>query len=531
MQERGEFSRKPLGNEITVIGDPSLIGDKARALLDWTPRIREVGLHTPPRWFLAQDLLIHRSGEPDGESHHELFEGILADLDDGPVMVRSSAAGDARGTGIYKSEVASPTVEGLERAMHQVIASYFTPQAEEFRRKLGLPEEFGVIIEPMIGSWNERDGLRFFSPFMSGFGYTETPASPGIPSLGIVLGFGSDTTGLRPHRITAENLQYCDYQLGRYIDDMTYSMGMGNVPNRYTSLTLSDLRDGGGEDAVVWDEEEGLRKASLGMTPAGPNLEGFFTALRSLSQHSDSPLYFEWALAERDGIEEIHIVQIADIAQKNLIVEFDQKGENVLEADEILSTGKKSANKVVFVSDRASLPKLEEFNRENRDFILIVDGNVITSYTNFGFTDVGVQFNFTHFSNAASVVVRGGGDLGHPLEEHFRGLGDTTDILIGLYSGYNHPRKEGTPYSRLRQRASDYGDTGLELLEGEFTVVADAGQNRLVVYEEKDKAQAPTGFTNLVEALDELDDLQSGSDQGKPPPRRETEDVGGSDYL
>ena len=100
-------------------------------------------------------------------------------------MLRSSAEGDARGTGTYKSAYTENGLPIVRKTLQNVLSSYFSQDAIAFRRDANTGEGFAIIIEPMIG---QKIDNWCFAPVLSGFGYTSTSRGEGyisaVPGLG-----------------------------------------------------------------------------------------------------------------------------------------------------------------------------------------------------------------------------------------------------------------------------------------------------------------------------------------------------------
>ena len=185
------------------------IGSKADELLKKTPLLRSLGFRVPVRFVLAEDFFndlfkISSLGDSLREAHHpkgeldlkilgarftaeqiQLLRSLLSSFSpDAPIVIRSSAVGDARGTGIYESFFTDPGIESVMQALRLVLRSYFSESACLFRRDAATGEGLGIIIEPAIG--RKYDGV--FAPCLSGFGYTSTPRGKGyvvlVPGLG-----------------------------------------------------------------------------------------------------------------------------------------------------------------------------------------------------------------------------------------------------------------------------------------------------------------------------------------------------------
>ena len=153
---------------IEVIGNDNF-GDKARQLIEKTPKVREIGFHTPRRTVLAQDAFdgyLQRMGYEGGldavvastdletkikngslsRQELELLKRVYNIYGKVPMAVRSSAAGDSRGTGTYRTEFTNGGVLNLGRALKHVWSSYFSPDAIAFRGSVINLMDFMIFI-------------------------------------------------------------------------------------------------------------------------------------------------------------------------------------------------------------------------------------------------------------------------------------------------------------------------------------------------------------------------------------------------
>src|SRR3989338_8372364 len=211
--------------DIEIIGEGE-IGDKARQLVEKTPKLREIGFYAPRRFVLAEhffDGFFQRNGLGNSlrDAHgsdleerikkgsmareeFEALERVCSYYGDNPVIFRSSARGDASGTGVYESVVTNNHPSDRRRAMLKVLASYFSESAKLFRRDAKTGEGFGILIDPLMFN---RLGLYgdFLAPLVSGHGYTSTLKGSGY--IKIVPGFGGGVMSRDPLELKREDVE------------------------------------------------------------------------------------------------------------------------------------------------------------------------------------------------------------------------------------------------------------------------------------------------------------------------------------
>lgn len=204
-------------SKFNVVGG-EVVGDKARELIVKENSILEAGFNLPRTDCLSQEFfnsffrslglgsgsdwaevsfspdLVSRVKRADVSSLDLGFiEGVVKKNEGLPLVVRSSALGDSRGTGVYSSEISKPDVVSVAEKIKLVLASYFSRDAFEFRRVADIGPGFGVMVQPLIGNVIEEDLFgdvyrNSFTPFLSGFGYTSTSQGEGY--VAVVPGFG-----------------------------------------------------------------------------------------------------------------------------------------------------------------------------------------------------------------------------------------------------------------------------------------------------------------------------------------------------
>ena len=185
------------GDGAFVVVGSGPIGEKAEQLLLKRDAILEAGFKLNNRVVLSEEF-VHRllieNGYEAGINSVIPDPGVLATLRFDPetealferatraaidptgewaeLLVRSSARGDARGTGIYRShhEAFHPSVGVLADAVRAVIGGYFSSNAVAFRRDAQLESGFAIIIEKAHREPSNPDQ----SMELSGYGYTSS---------------------------------------------------------------------------------------------------------------------------------------------------------------------------------------------------------------------------------------------------------------------------------------------------------------------------------------------------------------------
>lgn len=241
--------------DIKIIGDGN-IGEKARQLVEKTPTLRSIGFHTPTRIVLAEgffDGFLQRNEFGVSLSEAEQIQNVENKVRNGtfslndfstiqtitessentPLVIRSSAEGDARGTGIYKSEFSHPGVRFVRKAIQKVLASYFSADARTFRQDAKTGEGFGIIIEPLIGQQLDRYEY-FFAPVLSGFGYTST--SQGESFVNVVPGIGGGVETRNGERLLKSVMERFDGSLQKYIDCQRDQVTYGIAVSKHSAL-------------------------------------------------------------------------------------------------------------------------------------------------------------------------------------------------------------------------------------------------------------------------------------------------------
>jgi hypothetical protein len=415
----------------TIIGSGS-IGDKAAQLLKKSWAIERAGFALNPRVVLAMGFFdgYKKTGKFSDQKmklllrlvkqYHLNFRRI-------PFAIRSSAFGDASGTGVYKSEFSAnlrneqKTLQGLVKVIKEVLASEFTEDAIDFRRDVGLSNGMAVIIEPVFGQVVMRHNRELYGPLIGGIGYT--PSCPG----GGHLFFGA---GLPINAVKGKGVRI-DFDEPRTLQEIEVE----EYERLCHNLVFRDMPDHFNEGDFLFMHKWESVNAHIPSNPlSNMSMAWLFTKLRILEDILGAPQYVEWAAVSFDGKPSATILQIAD-ASKELssqdlhpIVVSDR---TVIEANYVRGSGRVECDKVLLVTDMRSIPLLNRLNKQFENHIIVFTSKLLTSAS-------GTAISYSDVNNAKVLVEippDAGAQISHrdSPEGHFKGLLDTTKkiFLIG----------------------------------------------------------------------------------------------------
>ncbi|MFH2023793.1 MAG: hypothetical protein ABIJ10_05780 [Candidatus Micrarchaeota archaeon] len=379
----------------TVIGSGA-IGSKADQLKIKTEIAEQAG-------FLANPRIVLTTAFFDNFREHKKFDKAelkiirqIAKLFAGtPLAVRSSAIGDARGTGIWKSGFCPNQKRhgdpiDLEDIIIEVIYSDFSKDADAFRKNNDIQGGMAIIIEPIVGNRaNRKEGKELYGPYYGGIGYTSTAYNNGF------ILFTSGMPNYATRGLGFEIVNGSDVSL---IDKCT-NYRKFNMENARASWGISN-------DRIDWSRGIWIRLESgslfightdqthkLRTTVEGNELtaEWIFQRMKKLEELTGGPQYIEWAICDGPGIV---IIQIADTDIKNDVYEFTDSEKVMIRSNFVSGSGIVECDGIVFLENLGGTDALEEYNETNQKYLLIYDGDLnIEDYV-----------RYCHISNAAAVV-------------------------------------------------------------------------------------------------------------------------------
>jgi hypothetical protein len=549
-----------------VIGG-SVIGEKAGMLREHESLIQEAGLQIPPTTVIAGEALLSirdRLGNEVSQASEPklpigaILAGVVAKNADVPALaVRSSAEGDARGSGIYESVISPNRRRSVGRALQQVLQSFHTEAAKDFRREADLGDAFAVMLQPLVGQALESktgqaldaDDLEVYGPPLSGYGYSST-ASDKDGFINVVAGIGGGVSRKGGERITPwiiSNLNERELSNMRWrsvgIDDPTpahdkpvtlrelvgvqryariqgwintesdFRPSHGNIfddegrsiggevflsnygPGELSSYSISQtspefveipegsiIMEGLNGEKVLGQfikEDRPLRTAMEAFEP-----QRFLDTLHDMEAAAGYPLYVEWAMTTHEGGLIPWIVQIAPVEAKGLSsVEAVQFKERYYAANNVVGSGQKQAKKIVTCWNPGDLQHLQDFNSDpdNAGYVLVYSSRLTTSISTHGQM---MAFEDCYRASTILEIQDARHSTGSPID-HILGAVDQTGKFFGVIDfDQMDERVFKAPAStewRSPNASSEIMPGKLVISEGDFTVVADEKNDKLVV--------------------------------------------------
>lgn len=465
------------------------IGDKAQQLIDKTPQLKELGFRVPHRTILAQGFLDGMRGENITPVYREILGGAIKRYGNTPLMIRSSGAGDARGTGTYKSVAVLPDTEHVVEGIQEVLASYDSESAIAFRRDAKTGEGFGIIIEPMIGQEVGDEYRSKFAPILSGFGYTSTPREKAFVT--VAWGMGGGVSSRNGEKLTEEVLEQYDGSLYDYISHSSLIMAMGSEGYKNSSLVNEEMERSGavffrvafgwglGEGEINLDYQVKSRYQEVNFLP-------FFENLQLLEDAFGKSQYVEFALTLEDSGSAFWITQIADANRKLDSFDFENSGTPFIEAENVTGSGVIEADTVVLCRNSGMLDQLKKFNDKERGYVLIYWANMIAGGMSNYARRVGGErsggersLEYADLSNASVIIEIQNAAHGKDPISHFGGQMEASGKLFAT--------------TDMSMKDMDFWDTWysfwggakneeiLNVVSKNVRIVADEKQNRMVV--------------------------------------------------
>jgi hypothetical protein len=435
----------------TIIGSGP-IGEKARDLLVKTEAGSESGFRINDRIVLAMGFFVDfykRNGVFETSNIEERASRIIAgefsseekriirqiadQFKGKPIMVRSSAHGDSRGTGTYESPIlpdSNPTE--LENAIKKVLASQYSKKAVAWRNVTGFPEGMAVMFEPTVGrKMAYFDDLEdaFFAPDYSGFGYTSTANEGAYIRLvpGLPIGAVQSRSGF-------------------------------TITEDFGEEELSDLVHKSMMDAPWLDPSEilfkgyavevAIKRMNEQKIDSNPfiTLKSFFEKMKRFQELCGGKAqYFEFAgVAEKRELIPT-LLQTSDISLRTDFFEFPRNPERVvLKTNYVVGSNQLTPNGLITVGVPVDLDFLYKYNQTHKNYAVgynsqLLNINLINDLSGGKPSKGERNINFSDISNASVIIEFPFGKYGlgahgqNPIE-HWKGQLDTANkvFLVGM---------------------------------------------------------------------------------------------------
>ncbi len=420
-----------------------LLGEKAQKLYDTSLIAQEASFSINPRAVLAMEWtenLKNNQGKLNEKQMNDLNLILKLFEKHSYLAVRSSAYGDARGTGAHKSVYCKNEIKEIINAINEILDNENTSSVIAFRKDAGLNEGMAIIIEPLIGTFYPlfidsvlryklmemgknideskiKDNLiDVFAPAISGFGYTSTGFGEGY----IKFVFGLASLAVQGY---GEIFRFRNI-FGDKLDQYYFSRN-----KRHNELCArAHVIDENGEldnKRYVFDEDREnqtiLDKADT--ITMQFKLIKLKESMEKLERLTGKKQYIEFAsvMNEEDPhnlIELNYLTQIADIDQMRDNIEFPQNPKNVVHmfGDEIFGNEIVKSNGVFWASNEDSLNLLKEYNKIHKNYLLVLSAHNVSSAFNFSI------LGYENFNNMGAIAILGKIPYGGTVEGHIGGF-------------------------------------------------------------------------------------------------------------
>jgi hypothetical protein len=413
----------------------------------------------------------------------DTLQNLCQRFGENPIVVRSSAAGDACGNGIYKSVVTVNEPESVQEALKTALASYFTQSAIDFRRDAKTGTGMGIIIEPLVG----KKVNQYFFPILSGFGYTST-INDNEGYVNVDPGFGCAVKSRYSERITKTMIDQHDGVLTKYIRDELSLIKNESKPYRRSTL-LRQFADGieyGHGEAFCFLDKEVRIKSDVSITKSNDfyevlndNFGEIFQMMTQAEQRFGAPQYFEFAVTFDSGKSNFWVIQIADVTdleKETNYIDFDKTDKTLIEAHSVNISGIRNVSKTVFCFTEKDVDQLLSFNQRNTNYMLVYSSELLPDYKK-----AKIFNEYEYFSNASVILqlqTTSNRTYANVAIGHYGGKLANTGKIFGVFG------HKGEGYEFIKPNTEEQS---LGVYNGELTIKASSRQNRLIVVPNENK--------------------------------------------
>lgn len=262
----------------------------------------------------------------------EAANGLVAEFG-GPLILRSSARGDATGNGVYLSARFSPLEENVRQAFTGVVSSYFSESARIFRDRAKLRPGFAAFMQPLVGRVieGEVDGVTdqassrptrsLFLTSYSGNARMATPLYP-IGSIKLQRGLGCAVALERIPRLNLDNTDYDDDNPVTAMQDIAIDTLHRRSEREINAVSDPNLL---GYSGQYWDSVGDLYRPIPVATSTAMKVGQLREKLIRLnSLLGNNATYYEFVVHDDGTEEKLYIVQKGDIAAQHSELRLDQ---------------------------------------------------------------------------------------------------------------------------------------------------------------------------------------------------------------
>ncbi len=337
------------------------------------------------------------------------------------LAIRSSAHGDAAGTGVYETFYSKNNPAEVAKFVKMVIASHYTGDACLFRHDAGLEDGIAVIIEPLItqemrsigtmsnaaGAYHGNDKI-FFAPALSGYAVAGMSGDKPLLYAGVAAGFASEfVKDPRQGLIAAFGDGEMEIRLGELLNKKTRGRAPGaySIGASFTNSTICLDCEG-----TSWRGRIDLEFIQ------NLTLHGLLESLIQLFSN-DTKAYVEWAAKSVGGKPAYFLNQLAQTIYPDYDFDADALSGNARflgQSNSVVGDGKLCTEHIMHVKSRSGWNALSGMGESYKGSFLLFDGFAAD-------TDVFSNTPYSCFSSSAVICELGKYGRMSLLAGHFGG--------------------------------------------------------------------------------------------------------------
>ena len=199
--------------------------------------------------------------------------------------------------------------------------------------------------------------------------------------------------------------------------------------------------------------------------------------IEEVEQAFGKPQYLEWAITIESGKPAYWIIQIADVDKKLDSLEFEDFGKPMFIGHSVTGTGIKDSSKIALCWNFEDIDCLDEFNKKNKDYILMFSSRLTTSMIESKHK----KLSYGNFNNAPVFLEIQ--DATHSAGRPIAHLGGQLDMAGKIFGVLDHHAEIPPDWDSFDK--NKHKEDGLTVCNGKFRVIGSEKQNRIVVYSRK----------------------------------------------
>jgi hypothetical protein len=345
-----------------------------------------------------------------------------------PLVVRSSAHGDACGNGNFASRfvwVNDPEEQQrqFKLAVMGVLLSQYKKSALAYRADLGLPEGMAVMFEPVFGGqwksdYEELENELYFGPAFGGYAISGTRdiepfavVAPGLP-----------TKAVNFHGARIEPDRKGD------LIDLLYNLRLRTPSAKDDISVVGDLLVLGDRSLFASTDSRVSKVDHSDSICPEANSDHIFTKLARFAELRGVRQYVEFGLDYLKRRWQLALLQCADHKQ-NEDCHYFQGGKILAEGTSVENGGDKICNGILIVRGENALPAIREMNSLHPGYLILMYTTTLSKLTKL--SGWWGKLDYASINNANAFLESGGHNGHESLGGHLGGGPKEKGMILG----------------------------------------------------------------------------------------------------